>query len=414
MTRRARLDGPGPAPYHPPSGTGALSGRTQSDSGALSGRTPAGDGVRVSFAGGRITAVEPFAAAPDTVICPGLIDLQVNGYQGYDVNADTVTPEEIAGLAYALRRRGVTGFCPTVITAPEDRIVHALRAIARARQDDPAVARAILGVHVEGPYLAAGDGPRGAHDAAAVRDPDIAEFGRWQDAAGGLVRIVTLAPERPGAERYIAHLAAAGVLVSIGHTAASAAQIRAAVAAGARMSTHLGNGCHERLHRHDNMIWPQLAADELTAGFIADGHHLPADAFTAMVRAKGVDRCVLVSDSATLAGSAPGRYRTPTGGAVTVEPDGRLTLTGTPYLAGSGAALAECLDWAVRNTPVSLPEAVAMASGNPARLLRLADRGAIRPGAAADLVVLATDRATGLRCVAATVVAGEVVFDAAR
>ena len=382
---------------------------TASGTGQLAGLTPAGDGVRVSFAAGRITAVEPLADPPAAIICPGLIDLQVNGYQGYDVNADAVTGEEIARLVHALRRRGVTAFCPTLVTATEEKILHALRVIAQARRADPAVARAIVGVHVEGPYLAEGDGPRGAHDAAALREPDIAEFARWQAACGGLVRIVTLAPERPGTQEYVAHLAAAGVLVSIGHTAASAEQIRAAVAAGARMSTHLGNGCHERVHRHQNPIWPQLAADGLTAGFIADGHHLPADAFTAMVRAKGVERSVLVSDSAALAGSPPGRYRTPTGGDVTVEPDGRLTLTGTPYLAGSGVALDECLDWTVRSTPVALPDAVAMASGNPARLLGLADRGRVRPGGAADLVVLAVDPAAGRRTVATTVVAGNVV-----
>ena len=382
--------------------------------GPFVGRTAAGDGIRVHVAVGRIAAVEPYPGAPDTVVCPGLIDLQVNGYRGYDVNAGAVTAEEITGLAYALRQRGVTGFCPTLVTAPEDKIVHALRVIARAREADPAVARAILGVHVEGPHLAAADGPRGAHDATALRDPDLAEFGRWQAAAGGLVRIVTLAPERPGTLEYVADLAAAGVLASIGHTAADTARIRAAVAAGARMSTHLGNGCHERLHRHDNVIWPQLAADELTAGLIADGHHLPAEVFTAMVRAKGVERCVLVSDSAALAGSPPGRYRTPTGGDVTVESDGRLTLTGTPFLAGSGVALDECLDWTVRHTPVTLADAVAMATANPARLLRLADRGTLRPGAAADLVLLTVDPETGRRSVAATVIAGEVVYTAHR
>lgn len=357
---------------------------------AVAGKLPDGRAVRVHLAGSRIAAVEPATGVPDVVICPGLIDLQVNGYGGHDVNADDLEPDTVRALVYALRRRGVTSFCPTLISAPEEKLLRGLSVIAAARAD-PEVAHAVVGVHVEGPYLSPADGPRGAHEMAALRDPAILEFGRWQRAAGGLVRIVTVAPERDGADEYIAHLAAAGVVASIGHSAATRPQIRRAVAAGARMSTHLGNGTSALLPRHDNVLWPQLAADELTACFIADGHHLPGDALTAMVRAKGVSRSILVSDATALAGRPPGRYASAVGADVTVEPDGRLTLTGTPYLAGSGAALDECLAWTVRHTPFGLADAIRMTTVNPARLLSLTDRGRLRPGAIADLITLPRD-----------------------
>ncbi|GAA3659229.1 N-acetylglucosamine-6-phosphate deacetylase [Nonomuraea antimicrobica] len=324
------------------------------------------------------------------LVLPGLVDLQVNGYCGHDFNADDLTTGDVAALVRELWKRGTTTLCPTIITAPEDKITRNLRVIAAAREADPLVGHAIAAVHVEGPYLSPEDGPRGAHDAAHLRDPDLAEFGRWQEASGGLVRIVTLAPERPGALDYIAELARRGVIASIGHTAATPAEIEAAVRAGARLSTHLGNGAHALIRRHPNYLWTQLAADALTATFIADGHHLPADTFTAMLRAKGIGRALLVSDSVALAGCAPGDYTTPVGGRITVGEDGRVTLPGGELLAGSGSSLIECVAWAVARTEVELGTAVRLAAANPARLLRTA-RGRLEPGAPADLIVTTPD-----------------------
>lgn len=300
---------------------------------------------------------------------PGLVDLQVNGFGGFDVNADDVTPDTITSLTRALWREGVTRYLPTVITAPEEKILHALETIARARDIDPLIAHSIAGVHVEGPSLNTEDGPRGAHDLAHLRDPSVDELTRWQSAAHGLIRIVTLAPERPGALEYITAASARGIRVSIGHCAPQAQRIREAAAAGATLSTHLGNGAHRMLPRHPNHLWAQLASDELTAMFIADGHHLPADALTAMIRAKGVRRSILTSDSAALAGSPPGRYATSVGGEVTVEHDGRLSLGDTGLLAGSGASLRRCVEWTLTHLPFTEDEVLAMAAGNPARML---------------------------------------------
>ncbi|WP_345562323.1 N-acetylglucosamine-6-phosphate deacetylase [Nonomuraea rosea] len=352
----------------------------------IDGRLADGRHVRVELDGPRIAAVRETRDAPDVLILPGLVDLQVNGYGGYDFNAAGLSTGDVADLVRELRRRGTTTLCPTIITAPEDKITRNLAVIAAARAADPLVAHAIPALHVEGPYLAPEDGPRGAHDAGHLRDPDLAEFGRWQEASGGLVKIVTLAPERAGAAGYIAELARQGVIVSIGHTAAEPAAIEAAVRAGARLSTHLGNGAHAMIRRHPNYIWAQLAEDRLTASFIADGHHLPADTFTAMLRAKGIGRAVLVSDSVALAGCAPGDYTTPVGGRITVGEDGRVTLPGGELLAGSGSSLIECVGWAVTRTEVDLGTAVTLAAANPARLLGTG-RGRIEPGAPADLIV---------------------------
>ncbi|MBF8184353.1 amidohydrolase family protein [Nonomuraea sp. K274] len=328
--------------------------------------------------------------APGALILPGLVDIQVNGYAGRDFNADDLSTGDVAELVRELWKRGTTTLCPTIITAPEDKIIRNLRVIAAAREADPLVRQAIPAVHVEGPYLAPEDGPRGAHDAEHLRDPDLAEFGRWQEASGGLVKIVTLAPERAGAVGYIAELSRRNVVASIGHTAAAPADVEAAVRAGARLSTHLGNGAHALIRRHPNYIWAQLAEDRLAATFIADGHHLPADTFTAMLRAKGTGRALLVSDSVALAGCAPGDYTTPVGGRITVREDGRVTLPGGDLLAGSGSSLIECLAWAVTRTEVDLATAVGLAAANPARLLGTA-RGRVEPGASADLIVTTPD-----------------------
>jgi N-acetylglucosamine-6-phosphate deacetylase len=371
----------------------------------IDGRVPGGRGVRLHHRGGRITAVEPYPQAPDQWLLAGMIDLQVNGYAGLDVNAAALSTSVIHELVRAEARRGVTGFCPTVVTAAEDRITHALAVIAAARNEDEWTRHAVLGVHVEGPYLSAEDGPRGAHDATQLRAPSVEEFERWQTAADNAVRIVTIAPELPAAADYIRHITGRGVLAAIGHTSASPAQISAAADAGARMSTHLGNGVHALIARHPNYIWAQLAETKLTASFVADGHHLPIDTFLAMVRAKGRRRRILVSDSVALAGVAPGEYQTPVGGAVTVRPDGRLVLSGSDLLAGSASSLRDCLAWAVQRAGLSLRTAATMTTSAPAALLGIADRGNIKPGHWADLTVLSPDLS-----LTHTVVRGEVVY----
>ncbi|MBP2479172.1 N-acetylglucosamine-6-phosphate deacetylase [Crossiella equi] len=349
-----------------------------------------GRGVRVRAEHGLITAVED---APEVTgdwwLAPGLVDLQVNGFAGHDLNAPGVEVDTVLALTAALREHGVTTFAPTLVTAPEHRITRALAVIAQARRVSPAVRHAIPHVHVEGPHLSTEDGPRGAHDPAWMRPPRTEEFHRWQQACDGLVGMVTLSPHHPDSTAYIAELRRHGVHAAIGHTHCTPEQVEAAVEAGATVSTHLGNGAHAVLPRHPNYLWTQLAEDRLMAGFIADGHHLPAAALTAMLRAKGPHRSFLVSDSVALAGLPPGTYTTPVGGQVELTASGRLGKAGTPFLAGAARCLADGVAEVVALTGIGLAEALRLATENPARLLPPgtgAPRGVLRPGAAADLV----------------------------
>src|SRR5260370_15572007 len=272
-----------------------------------SGRDPAtGDAITITF-DRTILSVTACATATDLWLAPGFIDLQVNGFAGVDYNDPHATREEIARSLRAQFATGVSRLLPTVITGPPDAMAACLRNLSAAADAVPC-GEAIEGFHVEGPHIASEDGPRGAHPREWVRAPDFDEFLRWQDAARGRVRMVTLSPDWPDAARYIERITDAGLIASIGHTAANAEQIADAVRAGATLSTHLGNGAHQLLRRHPNYIWEQLAEDRLMAGFIVDGIHLGPAFLKTALRAKGIARSVLVTDASTPAWAAPGRY----------------------------------------------------------------------------------------------------------
>lgn len=356
---------------------------------ALTGRDPgSGRPLEVRYADGLITDVRQADAAADAELpwlAPGLVDVQVNGFGGHDANGPDVTADAIVAMINALVRAGTTTCFATVITEAPDAMLRSLRAIAEARRTDPLTAHVVAGVHVEGPNLSEQDGARGAHPAEHIRQPDLDEFDQWQAAAEDAIRMITVSPHFPGVTDYIREVAGRGVAVSIGHTHATPEQITAAVDAGARWSTHLGNGAHATLPRHPNYLWAQLAEDRLSCGFIADGHHLPAATLTAMLRAKGLDRAYLVSDTAALAGMPPGRYRTPVGGDVVLTADGRLGDANHSYLAGAALPLANGVAGAVRLAGLSLTDALRLATGNPGLLA--GGRGALEPGGPADLIL---------------------------
>lgn len=303
-----------------------------------------------------------------TYVAPALIDIQVNGFAGFDLNVATVTSEDVCAMVRALWKVGTGFLCPTVVTGAFDRISNSLHAVVEASKADALVAHAMLGIHLEGPYISAEDGPRGAHPLEHVRDPDWDEFQRWQDIAEGKITLVTLAPEKKGAIPFIEKLVADGIVVALGHTNAATSDIQAAIDAGARLSTHLGNGAHALIRRHPNYIWEQLGADELWASLIVDGHHLPPSVTKSMMRAKTLDRCVLVSDAVALAGMKPGIYEFAEK-SVELTADRCVRLVGTEYLAGSAIELARGIENSVRFAGISLEEAVSLATLQPMRLL---------------------------------------------
>ncbi len=339
---------------------------------AVDGRLlSSGEAVRIELRGGVVVAVTPLEGAPEDLpwVAPGLADIQINGSAGYDLNGEDPSPEAVAGLIEHLGSVGVLWCCPTVITGSLEAMEARLRAVSEACKRFQAVSEAVLGVHLEGPFVSPEEGPRGAHPAEYVREASREVFDRLERAARGRVAIVTLAPEVPGALELTAQLSARGIIVALGHTGASRSTIRRAVLAGASLSTHLGNGAHALLPRHDNYLWEQLAADELWASFIPDGHHLPASVLKAMVRAKGVERSILTSDAVAIAGLAPGQYQF-AGQAVELLESGRVNLAGTPYLAGSGLSLPSGVARCHFMTGVPLRDCWRMASANPLRLLR--------------------------------------------
>ncbi len=369
--------------------------------------------VEIVIAGGRIEAIRPTVTTesrpavggPDCLVTEGFLDIQVNGFATVDFNRPELTATELTRATQAMWRSGVTRFLPAVITAPVKNMLATLAAIAGARHEAPSLRRAIPGIHLEGPFLAPEDGPRGAHPADSIRDPDWDLFERFQEAAHGLIRFVTLAPERPGAIGLIARLRKAGVMVGIGHSDAKEADIDRAVEAGAQISCHLGNGAHAVLPRHRNYIQKQLATDALMASLIVDGHHLPSYVVKNMFRCKGLDRVILITDAMAAASAPPGEYRL---GDVLAEvgPDGYVRLPGTPYLAGSALTMDRAIDNAVRFAGLSLEDALPLASQQPRRLFTDLGGGVV-PGERADLVIL---REGPPLTVVATIVEGEVVY----
>jgi N-acetylglucosamine-6-phosphate deacetylase len=345
-----------------------------------------GELIEVSF-GTSIDSVEPVLGRIDNppLLAPGFIDLQVNGYAGVDYNSPGAAHEHIGRSLRELYACGVTRLFATVITGPPDNMAAALRNLADVRERIPE-GESIEGIHLEGPYISPEDGPRGAHPSGWVRPPDLQEFERFQEAARGLIRLVTLAPEWPDAPRFIETLVGRGIVVSIGHTGASSEEIRAAVAAGATMSTHIGNAAHMTLPRHPNYIWEQLAEDRLAAGFIVDGVHLGPAFLKVALRAKGTERSLLTTDAVAPAGCVPGRYRL---GKVEVDltPDGRVQVAGQSRLAGSTLRMDRGIENLMKLAGLSLRDALTMATRNPARVGRIAGRQkGLVPGDRADLV----------------------------
>lgn len=372
-----------------------------------------GEPLRIAFEQGRIVSVEPAWPGGDVgdwpYVAPALFDLQINGHGGTWFSRDGLTADDVLTTLEPHFRFGISRICPTLVTNSHEALASGFAAIDEACRRERWAEEMVPGCHLEGPFIASEDGPRGAHPLEHVRPADWDEFQTLQEISGNRIRLVTLAPEVDGAIEFIRRATADGVVIAIGHTGATPEQITAAVDAGARLSTHLGNGAHGTIRRHPNYIWEQLGDSRLTASLITDGHHLPQSVVRSFIGAKTPMRTILTCDAAGLAGCPPGVYDE---GSIKVEilEDGRIVIAGQrQLLAGSSLETDTCIANAMNFAGVSLREAIDMASRNPARLLGF-EEIRLRRGSRADLMLFHLDPEDNRLRIVATVAAGELRF----
>jgi len=369
-----------------------------------------GQPIRVEIRERKFNEIVPLAESDEQlpVLAPGLVDLQVNGYGGVDFNTVPFQVDDVYKSVKRLAGQGVTTFFPTLITNTDEAIRQGLQTVTEACKSDPLVNAAVGGIHLEGPFLSKEDGARGAHNRELVQEPNWDLFQKWQEIAEGNIKIITLSPEWKNAAEFIKKCSDSGVIVAIGHTAATPEQIEEAVKAGARLSTHLGNAAHLMLPRHPNYIWEQLAQDRLWATVIADGFHLP-DSFLKVVFRMKPEASVLISDSTQFAGLAPGTYKSHIGGKVTLNTAGRLCMAENPkLLAGSAQSLLWCVNQVVTKELLSFEDAWNKASLKPLELLSGKKQTAFCVGDPANLVLLKKD--AGKIEILKTIIGGEIIF----
>ncbi|MHC4520746.1 MAG: N-acetylglucosamine-6-phosphate deacetylase [Planctomycetota bacterium] len=303
---------------------------------------------------------------------PGLVDLQVNGYKGTDFSDPNLTEEAFVDTCREVLVAGTTAFLPTLITSSTEVYQRNLSIIAKAMNLAEFENR-LLGIHLEGPFLSTKEGARGAHNPAWMKAPDPALLNQFMAWAGGKVRLLTLAADLEGAEALTGWATSRGITVSLGHQMAGEQQLEHLARAGAKALTHLGNGIPAMIPRHGNPVWAGLANDELCATFIPDGHHLPASLIKTIVRVKGPERCIVISDTSALAGMPPGEYNS-MGIRVVLEDNGLLHDPTTGYMAGSSATMFTCANHLASLDLVTNRELVAMVFDNPLKLIGIRPR----------------------------------------
>lgn len=353
------------------------------------------DNAIVIVEDGRILSVAPRSATEvpagahfielgDQVLAPGFIDIHIHGGAGHDLMAPS--RDGLARFERSLTNYGVTSYCATTVTAPLDATYKSLEWLAKSKSAPRDESRARpLGIHLEGPFIS--HAKRGVHPPENLLDPSPALFEKFWSAAEGNVSVMTIAPEISGALETIKTAAAKGVCISLGHSNATLAETQQGIAAGGRHATHTFNAMRSLDHREPGVLGEVLYNDIVTADLIADGIHVHPEVVSVFLRAKGIDRAVLITDAMSATGMGDGTFRL---GSFDVEVKGeRATANGV--LAGSVLTL----DRAVRNVrkfaDLSLQQAVQLATLNPARVLVLQDVGIIAPGAKADFVVLSPE-----------------------
>ncbi len=299
----------------------------------------------------------------------GFFDLQVNGYAGVDFNGSDLDPVRVDAVCRRLADEGVDGILVAIITDALPAMEARLKAMVRLREEVPSLRRILRGIHIEGPFLSAMDGYRGAHPADAVRMADVEAMQRLLDAADGLTRIVTLAPERDPEMRVTQMLADEKIVVSAGHTNASLDELKAALDAGLTMFTHFGNGCPGSLPRHDNILQRVMSLRErLWVSFIADGAHIPFFALKNYLDLFGTDRSIVVTDAMSAAGLGAGSYKFGRWDLKIGEDGIARSLDGT-YLVGSTISMGKSLRNLMEKVGLSEETGRKLVEGNPRRVM---------------------------------------------
>jgi N-acetylglucosamine-6-phosphate deacetylase len=299
----------------------------------------------------------------------GLVDLQVNGYKGVHFSDVNLTRNGFIMACRAMFEAGTTAFLPTMITSPKEVYEHNLPIMASVLQEAEFKGK-LLGFHIEGPFISAQDGARGAHDTQWISKPDVEYLKRLIDWADGQIKLLTIAADPDGAEKLARYAVGQGIAVSLGHQMASDADLARLAQAGAVSLTHLGNGVPAMLSRHENPIWAGLGNDDLVAIIITDGHHLPVSMLKTIIRTKGPEHCVVVSDASSPAGLPPGQYEA-LGHQLMLEEDGLLRDLTTGYLGGSSACMLQCMNHLASLNVVRQDELFAMGFDNPLALIGL-------------------------------------------
>ncbi len=298
---------------------------------------------------------------------PGFIDLQVNGYRGVDFSDPELSEKQFRDACQELCRRGTAAFLPTLITGPTELYERNLPLMA-SLMEKPGIKGHALGFHIEGPIISSMDGVRGVHNPEWIREPDTDYFDRMQELADGKIRMLTIAADIEGAASLTRHAVMHGVTVSLGHHLALDEHLLDLGQAGAKALTHLGNGVPRMMNRHHNPIWSGLSQDTLSAMIVTDGHHLPGSLIKIIIRVKGVEKIVVVSDASPVAGKPPGRYRS-MGMEVILEKNGLLHDAQSGYLAGSSSTILECMNFLVSLSILGYEDLLRVGFYNPLTLI---------------------------------------------
>lgn len=348
--------------------------------------------VRVFVKEGIIQSIESAAdnAASCPWIAPGLFDIQINGGNGVTLVDPKLTEEQTLSVFKKILREGNFRTCLTLTTHTSETMIHSAHVIARTIEHHPEYKRLITGIHLEGPFLS--PNAKGAHPVEYCREYDMNLIDAIQSASGGLVKIITLSPTYPNANEFIRHLVKKGIVVSLGHTDATPNAITAAIEAGATCSTHIGNATTHLLPKKENYFFAQLVSDKIWAGMIADSFHLSPMLMQIIIRTKGLNRLILVSDQAGTAGLPPGRYTTDLC-ELEILPNGKITLYGDQHLlAGASYPLAYGLMNVMKIAGLSLAQAYPLCTTHPAALLGVSrfsnsDTDFLEPGSSADFLI---------------------------